>query len=125
MRIEWVKLRLHNWALWKARDAGGGRGFATQSVLLREPASGYRESIMPIDDTDAGVTNVAIEALRLTRPHLVDVLECIYLHDTGLKGAAQRLCRAQSSISSSLDAADRALRDWFVARDEKKKSLST
>jgi hypothetical protein len=41
-RIEWVRQRLHNWALYKERESGGGLGFATQSVLLAERSSGYR-----------------------------------------------------------------------------------
>ena len=124
-RIEWVKLRLNNWALYKARDAGGGLGSATRSALLREPSGGYRESIIPIDDTDAGLTNQAVEALKPARTHLYDTLQCIYIKDTGIKGAALRLGKAESTIKAQLDQADHALSAWFGERAEKKKSLST
>ena len=124
-RIEWIKLRLNNWALWKARDAGGGLGFATRSALLREPSGGYRESIIPIDETDASLTNQAVESLKPARTHLWDTLQCIYIKDTGIKGAALRLGKAESTIKAQLGQADHALSAWFGERAEKKKSLST
>lgn len=128
-RIEWVKLRLNNWALYKAREAGGGLGFSTRSALLREPSGGYRESIIPVDDVDAAVTDQAVAALKPARVHLFDTLHCIYLKDTGVKGAALRLGCAESSIKDRLCQADAALAQWFRDRDEKKmnakNSLST
>lgn len=125
-RIEWIKLRLNNWALWRAREAGGGLGFATRSVLLAEPTGGYRESKIPIDDTDAALTNQAVESLKPARQQLYDTLQCIYLQDTGVKGAALRLGKAESTIKAQLDQADHALSAWFGERAEKKKrSLST
>ena len=128
-RIEWVKLRLNNWALYKAREAGGGLGFATRSALLREPTGGYRESIIPIDDVDAELTGQAVAALKPARTHLYDTLTCIYLKDMGIKGAALCLGKAESTIKANLDQADNALAQWFRERDEKKmnakKSLST
>lgn len=124
-RIEWVKLRLNNWALYKAREAGGGLGFATRSALLREPSGGYRESIVPIDEVDAELTGQAVASLKPARTHLYDTLTCIYLKDTGIKGAALRLCCAESTIKDRLCHADAALAQWFRERDERKKSLST
>ena len=127
-RIEWIKMRLNNWALWKARDAGNGLGFASQSVLLMEPVDRYREINIysTIDSTDASVTNEAVESLKPGRQHLYDTVQCIYLKDTGVKGAAVRLGKAPSTISANLDQADAALAAWFGERAEKKKrSLST
>lgn len=127
-RIEWVKQRLNNWALWKARESGGGLGFATQSVLLAERVDRYREVDISttIDSTDAALTNQGIEALKPDQVHLHSVLHCIYLHDTGIKGAALRLGKAESTICANLEQADRALELWFRARSEaRKSSLST
>ena len=50
-RTEWVKLRLDNWALWKAREAGDGRGWATQSAFLGTfdsdaQSSGYNQDFI-------------------------------------------------------------------------------
>lgn len=126
-RIEWIKQRLNNWALWKARESSGGLGFATQAAFLEDRVDRYREISLntTIDTTDASLTDEAVEALRLPRPHLFETLHCIYLQDTGIKGAARRLCKAESTIHANLDQADHALSAWFGARAEKKKLSST
>ena len=125
-RIEWVRQRLHNWALYKERESGGGLGFATQSVLLAERSSGYRESIVPVDEVDAALTNQAVEALRPAREHLYLTLHCIYIRDMGIKGTARHTCKAESTVHSHLDQADVALSTWFGERAEaKKKSFTT
>ena len=120
MRIEWVKTRLNNWALWKAREAGGGLGFASQSSFLREvDSSRYRESIIPIDECDASVTNEAVESLKVPRPHLYACVQAIYVRDVGVKGAASRLGKAESTIKAQLEQADQALAAWFTERRER------
>jgi hypothetical protein len=119
-RIEWVKLRLNNWALWKARDAGGGLGFASQAAFLEiVNTTGYRESVIPIDDVDASVTNQAVESLRGPRRHLYECLQCIYPQDMGVIGAARHLGKAESTIHAQLDQADIALQLWFSERAER------
>ena len=125
-RIEWVKHRLDNWALWKDREGRGGLGYATQSVLLSEPGGGYRESIVPIDDIDASLTNTAVESLRPTKPHLYMTLQHIYVQGIGIKETCRRMARAESTIFANLDAADKALSEWFGERAQKaKKSFPT
>lgn len=124
-RIEWIKHRLHNWALWKERESRGGLGFATQSVLLAEPNGGYRESIIPVDEVDAGLTNTAVEALRPAREHLYLTLCCIYLQDMGIRGTARHICKAESTVHAHLEQADVALSAWFGERAERKRSLTT
>lgn len=125
-RIEWVKHRLENWALWKDREGRGGLGYATQSVLLSEPGGGYRESIVPIDDIDASLTNTAVESLRPTRSHLYMTLQHIYVQGIGIKETCRRMARAESTIFANLDQADKALSEWFGERAQKqKKSFPT
>ena len=124
-RIEWMKIRLENWALWKAKEGGGGLGFPGQSSFMREPTSGYRESIIPIDDVDASLTNDAVESLKPARTHLYDCLQAIYIRDTGVRGAAFELGKAESTIKAQLDQADHALSAWFNERAEKKKRSFT
>lgn len=125
-RIEWVRHRLNNWALWKERESRGGLGFASQSVLLSEPTGGYRESTMPIDDIDASVTNTAVESLRLPRAHLYMTLQHIYIKGLGIKETARRMARAESTIKANLDQADHALSEWFGERAAlNKKSFTT
>lgn len=123
-RIEWVKLRLNNWALWADRERSGGLGYNTQSVLLAEPGGrdGYRESIIPVDETDAALTNTAVESLKLTRLHLYVTLQHIYPSGLGITETARRMGKACSTVSANLDEADRALRDWFAARTERQQA---
>ncbi len=122
-RIEWVKQRLENWALFKAREAGGGLGFASQSSFLGDGASTrYRESVIPIDDVDASVTDQAVESLKPARSHLHDCLRCIYLEDRGIIGTARALGKADSTIKAQLEQADLALSVWFIQRAERHKA---
>ena len=119
-RIEWVKHRLNNWALWKERESSGGLGYATQSVLLSEPVDRYRETPMPVDETDAALTNSAVESLRPGRKQLYDRLYLIYIDGVGVREAARRQCCAESTIKASLEQADHALSAWFGERQASK-----
>lgn len=126
-RIEWVKQRLDNWALHKERERGGGLGFATQSVLLNvRAAGGYRESIIPVDEVDAALTDQAVESLKVGRGHLYQTLSCIYLMDMGIKGTARFTGKAESTVHAHLEQADAALSAWFGERAERgKRSFPT
>ncbi|MFC5524029.1 antiterminator Q family protein [Polaromonas jejuensis] len=126
-RIEWVKQRLDNWALWKDREQCGGLGFYSQSAFVNEAATTdrYRESIIPVDDVDASVTNEAVEALKPARSHLYQTLQHIYVKGVGIKEAARRLGRAESTVKAQLEQADQALSLWFVERADKRKRVFT
>lgn len=123
MRIEWVKLRLNNWALWKAREAGGGLGFAKQSSFLNEvDSSRYRESVIPVDETDASVTNDGVESLKGARLQLYECLLAYYFNGPGgIKGTSSYLRRPESTVKAQLDQADVALSAWFVERQTQQK----
>jgi hypothetical protein len=139
-RIDYIKHRLENWALWKARESSGGLGWATTSVLLAERVDRSREIDIytTIDDNDAMLTNAAVESLRPARPHLYERLYLIYIAGVGVREAARRSnppC-AESTIKASLDQADRALATWFSQKaeqdaikramaDQSKKSFTT
>ncbi|WP_367847020.1 hypothetical protein [Rhodoferax sp. WC2427] len=121
-RIEWVKQKLVNWALWKARNEGGGLGFATRSVLLAEASdTRYAGNIIPVLEIDGEQTNVAVESLKLTRPRLYQTLQLIYIENTGIKGAARAQGIAVSTVSALLEAADHALSAWFGDKAERDK----
>ena len=118
-RIEYIKLRLNNWALWKAREAGGGLGFASQSSFLNDYDSDrYRESRIPVDDVDASQTDAAVEALKPDRVHLYETLQCIYPLAQGIKGTSARLGVAESSIRARLEQADLAIMQWLRDKRE-------
>lgn len=121
-RIEWVKQRLENWGNWKEREARGGLGFATQSVLLATGGSGYRETIVPVNDLDAAETNTAVESLKLgARSHLYVALQCYYVRGLGIAGTARYMVRSPSTVHANLDQADHALAQWFQEREQAKR----
>ena len=117
-RIEWIKHRLDNWALWKVREASGGLGWATQSVLLANRVDESRDSPLPIDEIDAEKTNQAVESLKLGKGHLYVTLQLIYVKGIGVRETARQMSRAESTVKANLDSADHALRDWFNAKAE-------
>jgi hypothetical protein len=122
-RIEWIRLRLNNWALWKIRGQSGGLGWATQAAFLNdEPTGGYRESRIPIDDVDAAVTDQAVESLQGPQQHLYDMLQCMYIMGLGVRGTARQTGKGESTVKAHLDQADHALRQWFNARAERQAS---
>lgn len=122
-RIEWIKLRLNNWALWKVREASGGLGWATQSSFLNDfNACSSRESRVPVDEVDASVTDQAVESLKVTHQHLYETLQLIYPLGIGVRESARRIGIGESSVRARLDHADAVLRDWFNARAERKMS---
>jgi hypothetical protein len=116
-RIEWVKQRLDNWALWHERQAGGGLGFASQSSFLNEvDASRYRESYVPVDEVEAGITDQAVASLKLGHGHLFETLSLMYLRGCGVIGTARAMRRAESTIHANLSHADALLAAWFTER---------
>lgn len=118
-RVEWVKLRLNNWALWKVREQSGGLGWASQSAFCNEPKGGYRESIVPVDDVDAELTNQAVESLKVPHAHLYTTLQCIYPHGIGIQATARQLFKVESTVKAYLDQADHYLAQWFRDRTER------
>lgn len=117
-RIDWVKRRLDNWALWRQRQEGGGLGFATQSSFLREryDCDRYREANVPVDEVEASTTDLGVEGLKLGHGHLHKTLHHIYIDNLGVKETARRMGRAESTIKAQLEQADALLARWFSDR---------
>ncbi len=118
-RIEWVKDRLVVWGGWKARRENSGLGFPSANILLSmggSGASGYRETVVPVNEIEAAETNWAVESLLLVKSHLYLTLQLIYVQNTGIRLAAQRLQRAESTVKAQLEQADAELAAWFEAR---------
>lgn len=117
-RLKHIQMRLENWAMWKVRGAGGGQGYATQSVLLSDTWSrgSYNGMVIPVMEADAQEIDTAVESLRLSRSHLYLVLGFIYLRDLGIKETARQMQRAESTIKSNLEQADHAIDRWVADR---------
>ena len=128
-RLERIKRRLENWAMWQERGVSGGLGFATRSVLLSETWSrgSYNGMVIPVIEQEAEETDQAVQSLKLTRPQLVATLECIYLRDLGVKATALRMQRAESTIKAQLEQADHAIAAWLEdrAQQQDKKRAAT
>ncbi|UBB19512.1 hypothetical protein [Comamonas odontotermitis] len=116
-RIERIKQRLDNWALWKSRMLSGGSGWATRNVLDVDCGvfnrGSYNGAIIPAFDEDAQEIDAAIKAIETARPHLVQTLNHIYLHDLGVKMAAVHLGCAEATVHARLGQADAAIDMWL------------
>lgn len=118
-RIDRIKQRLDNWALWKSRMLSGGNGWASQNILASAAEAdvwnrgSYGGSFIPAFDEDAQEVDAAIKSFDATRPHLVQTLEVVYLRDHGIKTAALTLGCAEATVHARLGQADRAIDDWL------------
>lgn len=118
-RIDRVKQRLDNWAIWKARMLSGGNGWASQNILASAGEAdvwnrgSYGGAYIPAFDEDAQEIDAAIKSFEATRPHLVQTLDVVYLRDHGIKTAALTLGCAEATVHARLGQADRAIEDWL------------
>lgn len=120
-RIEWVKNRLENWALWAAREQGGGLGFASQSVLLREDSgNAEHKARVPIDEVEASVTDQAVSSLLATHRDFHATLVAHYIQSRSAIGVAEQLGVGVATVYARLASADRLLAAWFSARSNRK-----
>lgn len=116
-RLEHIKRKLDNWALWKARQNDAGLGWHARSVLAVDVwnRGSYNGAIIPHFEQEAELTNQAVESLKLGKGHLYVTLDCIYIKDLGVKQTARRMLRAESTIKAQLEQADHAIDSWLSA----------
>lgn len=113
-RIEWVRHRLEEWARWSQQSEAGGLGFPSASPFARMgPSTGVRESTVPVNSLAASEMDDAVSSLKLTQSHLHLVLVLTYAKGLPRDQVAKRMARAESTISSNLAVADRALARWL------------
>lgn len=118
-RIDWIKLRLENWARWHAQRGSGGLGYPSQTSFARFVVDGgTREAVIPVNDIDASETEDAVNSLRLRKSHLYLTLVHIYVNNWDIKRTAKVLVKAESTIKAHLAQADHALAAWFNERQE-------
>lgn len=126
-RIEYIKRRLDNWALWRARMNDGGLGFKDRNPLAAWAEdvfsrTTYHGASIPHFDQEAEETDMAVQALKLGKGHLYVTLDFYYLKDLGVNQTALRMRRAVSTVHAQLDQADRWIDAWLQALVEEKKA---
>ncbi|WP_447775656.1 hypothetical protein [Variovorax boronicumulans] len=121
-RIEWVKTRLDNWARWRCQMAGNGLGFASQAAFLNDPSGSERTVKIPTDEIEASITHEGVESLKASRPHVYQVLYCMYPFGLGVSGTCRRLECERANVYALLDVADRLLSAWFTERAAKQEA---
>ncbi len=129
-RIEYIRIRLENWARWSQQSASGALGFPRQTAFARmSPSSGRNEGMVPVADLEASETDAAVKSLQFTQSHLYMALWLTYAKGMPRHLVARRMARAESTISRNLEDADRAIARWLDDKREAqaaaKKSLST
>lgn len=125
-RIEWVKQKLENWALWHQQREGGSLGYPKQSTFVRLAGQSARtDNVIPIDSIEASVTDDAVKVMQFTHPHLHVTLCCMYLEGIGVDATAIRMQRARSTVLGHLGQADQVLAIWFRARAQQREKSST
>lgn len=117
-RIDWIKYRLKNWALWKVSGNSGGLGFSSQAAFLAVMVDCSRDSPLPVDEIDAEKMDRAVESLKLGQGHLYVTLHLHYIKGLGIQDVARAMDRARSTVNANLEQADHALQSWFNAHDE-------
>lgn len=117
-RLEHIKERLENWAIWASR--GSGLGFKSQSVLVSETWSrgSYNNMPIPVREEEAWETEKAVLALKLSKSHLFKTVVHIYLNDLGISETAKRMQRAESTIKAQLAQTDQAINAWLELQAE-------
>lgn len=121
-RLERIKRRLDNWALWRARQNDAGLGFHSRSILAVDVWSRgtYNGMTIPHFDDDATEIDAAVTALKLGKGHLYATLDCIYIKGLGVVQTARRMGRSESTIHAHLEQADHAIAIWLDAKAQER-----
>jgi len=112
-KIEWVELRLQNWARWRLAHGGDGcLGYAAVDLLSAgESRRGYVEAVVPISDVEATDTDAAINTLVSTDRLAVYVW---YVHPGGLQARADAAGCALSTLKARVAQAHRVIGDYIM-----------
>ncbi|NLX17581.1 MAG: hypothetical protein GXY45_11545 [Ramlibacter sp.] len=123
-RIEHIRQKLENWALWRSRMNDGGLGYSSRNIMAvwaEDVWSGtsYHGASIPHSEADAEAVDRAVQSLKLSRSsHLYETLDCHYLRGMGVSEVARHMGRARCTINAQLDQADRYIDNWLRAERE-------
>ena len=121
-RIERIKQKLDNWALWKSRMNSSGLGFHSINILAVDVWSrnSYNGSSIPHFDQEAELVEQAVESMKPGKAHLYETVHAYYLLDLGVTEIARRLGKGPSTIHSHFDHADRYIDVWLQDAQRKR-----
>ena len=118
-RIEHIRQKLENWALWRSRMNDGGLGYSSRNIMAVWAedvwtGTSYHGASIPHSEADAEAVDRAVQSLKLSRSsHLYVVLDCHYLQGMGVNEVARYMGRARSTVNAQLESADRYIDDWL------------
>lgn len=118
-RIDWIELRLQNWARWVLARRGE-LGFQSSDTMRAGGTAGYRQAAIPIGDAEASDTDQAIR--RLYPGGLALAVHEFYTGQGGVADKAARLCIAESILYRRIDQAHAQLAEHFLAKQDKAKA---
>ena len=113
-RIDWVRMKLENWARWSTQRDSNGLGFPSQTPFARMGGPvGRSEPTIPTMHIDASETDDAVQSLKPDQPHLHAVLVLHYQKGFDIHRVASYLKKANSTIKRNLEDADHAIARWY------------
>lgn len=118
-RIEWIEMRLLNWARWRLMQGSGPLGYAAvdltdpTAMVQRDP---YTDAPVPTNAIEAGETE---EGIRSLEEDLRAAVLAWYLRTDGLRGALRQTGISESTLHQRIDRAHRRLADWINDRQER------
>lgn len=118
-RIDWVELRLLNWANWTLIRGGAGElGYSSVSLADSDAGrSGYISAAVPVIDVEASATD---DAIQLLHPGGLRLTVCeVYCGRGGMREKALRLGCSEGEIHRRIGQAHAQLAEHFLARDAK------
>lgn len=114
-RIERIRQRLENWALWRSRLDSNSLGYHTVNVLAVDVwgRNSYNGSQIPHVQQEAEETDQAVQAMEQAKAHLYDTVYAYYLQDLGVSSIARSLGKGQSTVHAQLGQADQFIDRWL------------
>lgn len=114
-RIEHIKRKLDNWALWKSRLNSTGLGFHSVNVLAVDVWSrnSYGGCQIPHIDQEAEEVDKAVQDMEQAKRHLYATVYDYYLLDLGVSEIARNMGKGPSTIHAHLNQADHFIDRWL------------
>lgn len=114
-RIERIRQRLENWALWRSRLDSNSLGFHTVNVLAVDVwgRNSYNGSQIPHVEQEAEETDQAVQEMGQAKSHLRATVCDYYLRDLGVSEIARNIGKGPSTVHAQLGQADQFIDRWL------------